>query len=78
MYFHIREVFSFDMLYCLCLGIWLNERYVSTLGLYWLFGAVILNYKKWKFLDLLEVMNYKSYLAEIFLKLLAKWRILFW
>ena len=57
MYFPIGEVFSFDMLYCLCFGIWLNEHYVSTLGLYWYFGVVNLKYKKWKFLDLQEAMK---------------------
>jgi len=72
MYLHIGEIFSFDILYCLCIGIWLNEHYVSTLGLYWLFGIVNLKYKKWNFLDLQEAMKYKSYLAEILLKLLLR------
>ena len=72
MYFHIGKVFSFDILYCLCLGIWLNKHYVNTLGLYWLFGVVNLKYKKCNFLDLQEAMNYKSHLAEIFLKLLLR------
>ena len=30
---------------------------MNTLGLYWLFGVVNLKYKKWKFLDLEEVMK---------------------
>ena len=37
-----------------------DECYVSILGLYWFFGVVNFNYKKWKSLDLLEVMNSKS------------------
>ena len=60
MYFHIREEFLFDRLYCLCFGILLSECYVSTLGLYWFFGVVNFNYKKLKSLDLLDVMNNKS------------------
>ena len=64
MYFYVREEFSFDRLYYLCFGIFLNECYVSTLGLYWLFGVVNFNYKKWQSLNLLEVMCNKSYLGD--------------
>ena len=34
MYVFVRKEFSFDRLYYLCFGIFLNEYYVSTLGLY--------------------------------------------
>ena len=32
--FFVREEFSFNRLYYLCFGIFLNECYVSILGLY--------------------------------------------
>ena len=51
-------------MYCLCFGILLNECYVNTLGLYWFFDVVNFNYKKWKSLDLLEVMYNKYYLGD--------------
>ena len=57
MYFHIRKVFSFDMMYCLCFNIWLNECYVSTLEEYWLFGVANFMCKKWTFYNLQEAMN---------------------
>ena len=41
-----------------------DECCVSTLGLYWFFGVVNFNYKKWKSLDLLEVMYNKYYLGD--------------
>ena len=44
MYVFVREEFSFDRLYYLCFGIFLNKCYVSTLGLYQFFGLVNFNY----------------------------------
>ena len=63
MYFYVRKEFSFDRLYYLCFGIFLNECYVS-IGVILVVWLCKFQLQKCQSLNFLEVMHNKSSLGH--------------